>query len=133
MRRAFKRIDKSGDNHIDCDELLQELEFLGHSLRPSEAALTIWEVDDDADGQVDWEEFKNMFYRIRDDQSGYEPRKMFNLVEFIMHDKNHTGGIDLDEAITILYQRYGKVRSHPRRAPKLSGAIALGRHSSRVP
>ena len=158
LRRAFKRIDKSGDNHIDCDELLAEvrstahacmcmcalaiaaiapspqpiltdrgrcacvctcacalqLEFLGYTVRPSEAALTIWEVDDDADGQIDWDEFKSMFYRIRDDASGYEPRKLFNVVEFIMHDKNHNGHIDLDEAITILYQRYGKVGSPPR-------------------
>ena len=85
-----------------------QLQFLGHALRPSEAALTIWEVDDDADGKVDWEEFKNMFYRIRDDTTGYEPRKLFNVVEFIMHDKNFSGRIDLDEAVTILYQRFGK-------------------------
>ena len=88
--------------------LLWQLMTLGHSVRPSEAALTIWEVDDDADGKVDWEEFKGMFYRIRDDQSGYEPRKLFNVVEFIMHDKNQIGSIDLDEAITLLYARFGK-------------------------
>ena len=51
---------------------------LGYSARPSEAALTIWEVDDDADGKVDWEEFKGMFYRIRDDQSGYFPSRNCN-------------------------------------------------------
>lgn len=88
-----------------------QLQFLGYSLRPSEAALTIWEVDDDADGRIDWEEFKGMFYRIRDDQSGYEPRKLFNVVEFIMHDKNYTGSIDLDEAVTLITVRYGKVRA----------------------
>ena len=52
LRRAFKRLDKNNDGSIDCDELLTELQFLGHALRPSEAALTIWEVDDDADGKV---------------------------------------------------------------------------------
>lgn len=30
----------------------------------------IWEVDDDADGCIDWDEFRSLFYRIRDDQSG---------------------------------------------------------------
>ena len=69
----------------------------------------IWEVDDDADGKVDWEEFRDMFYRIRDDQTGYEPRKFFNVVEFIMLDKNHNGSIDLDECLSLLYSRYGKV------------------------
>ena len=54
-----------------------------------------------------------MFYRIRDDNTGYEPRKLFNVVEFIMHDKNFSGSIDLDEAVTILYQRFGKVHRLP--------------------
>ena len=49
-----------------------------------------------------------MFYRIRDDQTGCEPRKLFNVVEFLMHDKNYNGSIDLDEAQQLLYQRYGK-------------------------
>mmetsp|Transcript_10675 Transcript_10675/g.35488 ORF Transcript_10675/g.35488 Transcript_10675/m.35488 type:complete len:100 (-) Transcript_10675:435-734(-) len=49
------------------------------------------QVDDDADGCVDWEELRDMFHRIRRDQSGFEPRKLFNLVEFIMHDKNANG------------------------------------------
>ena len=108
LRRAFKRMDKKGDGAIDVDELLEELTYLGHTVKPSEAALTIWEVDDDADGRISWDEFKTMFYRIRDDQTGYEPRKLFNVVEFLMHDKNFNGSIDLDECISILYQRYGK-------------------------
>ena len=49
LRRAFKRIDKKGDGSIDVDELMAELQFLGHTMKPAEAALTIWEVDDDAD------------------------------------------------------------------------------------
>ena len=65
-------------------------------------------MDDDNDGLIDWDEFRTTFYRVRDDQTGCEPRKLFNLVEFIMHDKNFNGSIDLDEAVTILYQRFGK-------------------------
>lgn len=108
LRRAFKRMDKKSDNTIDVDELMAELEYLGHSVKPTEAALTIWEVDDDADGRVNWEEFKTMFYRIRDDTTGYEPRKLFNVVEFLMLDKNANGSVDLDECLSVLYSRYGK-------------------------
>ena len=35
---------------------------------------------------VDWEEFKVMFYRVRKDKSGWEPRRLFAVVEFMMHD-----------------------------------------------
>lgn len=110
LRRAFKRLDKNGDKAIDVDELLAELEFLGHSLKPSEAALTIWEVDDDADGVINWDEFRQIFFRIRDDcqAGGCEPRKLFYVIEFLMNDKNLSGSMDLDECCTLLYGRYGK-------------------------
>ena len=65
-------------------------------------------MDDDNDCAVDWDEFKTMFYRVRDDESGCEPRKLFNLVDFLMLDKNHSGSVDMDECITLLYSRYGK-------------------------
>ena len=35
---------------------------------------------------VNWEEFKVMFYRVRKDKSGWEPRRLFAVVEFMMHD-----------------------------------------------
>ena len=57
---------------------------------------------------VDWDEFRTMFYRVRDDQTGCEPRRLFNIVDFLMLDKNHTGAVDLDECIPLLYQRFGK-------------------------
>ena len=108
LRRTFKRIDKSNDSKISAEELMQEFEFLGHKVTEKEAALTVWEVDDDNDSHVDWDEFRTMFYRTRDDQSNCEPRRLFNLVDFLMLDKNHSGSVDLDECITLLYMRFGK-------------------------
>mmetsp|Transcript_9796 Transcript_9796/g.30939 ORF Transcript_9796/g.30939 Transcript_9796/m.30939 type:complete len:208 (-) Transcript_9796:133-756(-) len=107
LRRAFRRINKSGSGKITVDDIMVELEFLGCKMRRDEAALMVWEVDDDADGCVDWEELRDMFHRIRRDQSGFEPRKLFNLVEFIMHDKNANGCIDHDEGIATLCGQYG--------------------------
>ena len=77
-------------------------------MKPSEVALTIWEVDDDADGVIDWEEFKTLFFRARDDETGYEPRKMFMVIEFLMFDKNLNGSMDVDECLAHLNQRFGK-------------------------
>lgn len=108
LRRTFKRIIKSGDNKISADDITSELRFLGYAVTEKEAALFVWEVDDDNDGHVDWDEFRTMFYRVRDDQSGCEPRRLFNVVDFLMLDKNHSGAVDMDECITLLWSRYGK-------------------------
>jgi len=108
LRRTFKRINKPGDGKIAVADLMEELNFLGFKVSKKEAALIIWEVDDDNDSVVDWDEFRTMFYRVRDDQTGCEPRKLFNLVDFLMLDKNHSGAVDQDECMTVLWARYGK-------------------------
>ena len=48
------------------------------------------------------------FYRVRLDKSGWEPRTLFNVVEFMMHDKDQSGTIDIDECMEILFRRFGK-------------------------
>lgn len=58
LRRTFKRIIKSGDNKISADDIITELKFLGFAVTEKEAALFVWEVDDDNDGHVDWEEVR---------------------------------------------------------------------------
>jgi len=108
LRRTFKRINKTCDGKLSAADLVQEFDFLGHKVSEKEAALTVWEVDDDNDGKVDWDEFRTMFYRVRDDQTNCEPRRLFNLVDFLMLDKNHSGSVDMDECITLLYTRYDK-------------------------
>ena len=108
LRRTFKRVNKAGNGKISVEDLKQELSFLGSSLSDKEARQYVWEVDDDNDEHVDWEEFRTMFYRIRDDETGNEPRKLFNVVDFLMLDKNHSGSVDMDECLTMLWGRYGK-------------------------
>ena len=108
LRRTFKRINKSGDGKISVSDLQSELDFLGYSISAKDATQFVWEVDDDNDGGIDWDEFRSMFHRIRDDETGCEPRKMFNVVEFLMLDKNHSGSVDMDECLTLLWARYGK-------------------------
>ena len=76
LRRAFERLDKKGDMKIDADELAEYLKFLGHKIKRAEVEDMIWEVDEDCDKCVGWEEFKAMFYAVRNDKSGWEPRRM---------------------------------------------------------
>jgi hypothetical protein len=41
----------------------------------------IWEVDENMDGVVDWDEFKGTFVRNMLDTTGNEPRELFNIMQ----------------------------------------------------
>mmetsp|Transcript_15918 Transcript_15918/g.40653 ORF Transcript_15918/g.40653 Transcript_15918/m.40653 type:complete len:206 (+) Transcript_15918:73-690(+) len=114
LKRVFKRLDKNGDLRVDVEDLLLELAFLQIPYTRKEAQMVLWEVDDDNDNCVDWEEFRTTFHRTRDDKTGCEPRKLFHVIEFLMHDKNHSGVMDSDECLAIIHARYGKEALDPR-------------------
>lgn len=48
------------------------------------------------------------FTRVRNDQTGWEPRRFFNVIEFCLHDKDGGGTIDFEECMEILFTRFGK-------------------------
>lgn len=88
----------------------------------------IWEVDDDCDKRVNWNEFQAMFMRCRNDKTGvcafereavcahshqavlpgYEPRRLYNVTEFLMNDKDGSGKVSVEEVMQILFLRYGR-------------------------
>ena len=86
----------------------------------------IWEVDDDSDKAVTWPEFQSMFARCRNDKTGecssrplrvfsntearpgYEPRRLYNVAEFLMNDKDGGGTVSVEEVMQILFLRYGR-------------------------
>ena len=87
---------------------MKVLTDLGLKLLKSEVALYIWEVDDDRDGFVDWDEFMQMYKRSISDATGLEPRRLFNLCQFLMYDKDFTGAVTVEETLQIMYVRYGR-------------------------
>jgi len=122
LRRVFDTIDKKGDNKLDAEELLACFRFLGHKSSEAEVAEIIWEVDEDLDQSIGWEEYRRMYQRVRRDDSGKEPRRMFNLIEFMLHDRDNSGTIDTDECMDIFFRRFGMAKMDS----KLKQASRLG-------
>ena len=93
---------------IGPGDLMKVLTFLGSKPLKSEVNLIIWEVDDDLDGYVDRKEFETMYKRCISDETGLEPRKLFNIVQFLMYDKDFKGRVSVEETLQILFVRYGR-------------------------
>jgi Ca2+-binding EF-hand superfamily protein len=74
----------------------------------AEVQLMVWEVDEDLDGYVGRHEFEIMYKRCVNDVSGLEPRKLFNLVRFMMYDQGFKGTITVEETLKLLLVRHGK-------------------------
>jgi hypothetical protein len=54
---------------------------------------------------------------------GYEPRRLYNVAEFLMNDKDKGGSVSVEEVMQILFLRYGRqlldsVRGRLRRAAR---------------
>mmetsp|Transcript_4411 Transcript_4411/g.20023 ORF Transcript_4411/g.20023 Transcript_4411/m.20023 type:complete len:168 (-) Transcript_4411:133-636(-) len=108
LRKAFERLDSTGDGKIDAEELFSLFKWLNHKTSKFEVEDIIWEVDDDGDKCINWLEFQAMYRRCRNDSSGFEPRRLFNVVEFLMTDKDANGTVSVEEVAQILYLRTGK-------------------------
>ncbi|KAM3139522.1 hypothetical protein pb186bvf_008358 [Paramecium bursaria] len=93
---------------ITSPKLMIILENLKYKVSKHEADLFIWEVDDDEDGVITRKEFEMMYKRCIFDVTYLEPRNLFNLVQFLMYDKQHKGRITEEDTLEIIFVRVGK-------------------------
>jgi len=108
LKKVFAWMDMKKDHKLDWTEIQDVLGKLGHKTVKQDIELMIWEVDDDLDQQVSWEEFLVMYQRCITDSQGLEPRGLFNLAQFLMYDKDFTGKISVEQTLQILFVRYGR-------------------------
>ena len=87
-------MDKFG--HTEVSKILNHL---GVPQSKADVELIIWEVDEDLDGAISKTEFEVMYKRVVSDKTGLEPRKLFNLVQFMMYDKTNRGLITVEDTL----------------------------------
>ncbi|KAJ8599398.1 hypothetical protein CTAYLR_009696 [Chrysophaeum taylorii] len=98
---------------ITVKDLDNALRTMGRHCNKKQLEYMIWEVDENLDGVVDWEEFKLMYHRNITDETGLEPFELFNIVQFMTYlpslriDKDFKAQITEDDTMSTLFARYG--------------------------
>eukprot|EP00826_Nyctotherus_ovalis_P062798 TRINITY_DN9146_c0_g4_i3.p1 TRINITY_DN9146_c0_g4~~TRINITY_DN9146_c0_g4_i3.p1 ORF type:complete len:186 (-),score=80.45 TRINITY_DN9146_c0_g4_i3:121-678(-) len=95
-------------NKITEGDLIKALEYLNPGSHPSVAEVRdmIWEVDEDMDKCVNYEELERMYRRCSRDKEGIEPRKLFNLIQFLMFLNDYKQkDITAEDTLQLLFIR----------------------------
>ncbi|PHJ20516.1 ef hand domain-containing protein [Cystoisospora suis] len=129
LKRVFNWMDTDKNGKLSLHEISTALASLGHKMpkvgkiqahlgvtkyveydskSQHELEVIIWEVDEDLDQHISWEEFLVMYQRSINDPTGMEPRALFNLVQFLMYDTNFSGEISVEQTLQILFVRFGR-------------------------
>lgn len=76
LRNSLEALATKPDKKISCGDVLEMLKWLKQKTTKKEVEEMIWEVDENLDGCLDWNEFRLMFNRNIMDRSGLEPCRM---------------------------------------------------------
>merc|ERR1719181_1057755 len=106
----IRKIEAKGNNKISAKDLAELLKDLGNPMTKEAVKEMIWEVDEDLDEHVSWDEFSTMYQRSVHDKTGLEPSALYNVAQFMLYDKDFNGRVSMDETMMMLYQRFGKMR-----------------------
>jgi len=105
MRTAAPGKMREDQELITADDIGKVLLDLKFKMNRSEIDLMIWEVDENLDDKVSKEEFDLMFKRCIQDDTGLEPKNLFNLVQFLMYDKEKKGKITEEDTLELIFVR----------------------------
>ncbi|GMH80986.1 hypothetical protein TL16_g08782 [Triparma laevis f. inornata] len=108
LKLIEKKIRDDVYKKISIRDLDAALKSLGRVCTRKELEYMIWEVDENLDQCVDWEEFQLMFERNTTDQTGLEPFELFNIVQFMTYDEDFKGHITEDDTMSTLFARHGR-------------------------
>ena len=76
ITKEIAALENSPIKKITVGDLNEKLKELNQKINKKDVEEMIWEVDEDLDQALNWEEFKLMFTRNIADKSGLEPSRM---------------------------------------------------------
>ena len=101
-KEAFDMFDKDGSGTIEVGEIVKIMKNFGYPIKKSEAQRMISEIDDNGDGELDFEEFVTLMEK----QTNYvdQTEEELVLTAFKSFDKDHDGKITNHEFKYLLTQ-----------------------------
>ena len=122
FREVFNLVDTDRGGSISSDELGRLMETLGIKTSKEELDLMISEIDENGNGDIDFDEFVLVMSRkVQADYTGAEVKAAFRL---FVRETGTTGTIssrDLEQALSL----YGKDRLSPQDARSLVAQLDL--------
>uniref|UniRef100_A0A7S2RYL3 Calmodulin n=1 Tax=Mucochytrium quahogii TaxID=96639 RepID=A0A7S2RYL3_9STRA len=88
LEKEINTLNKDPNRKIRPVDLNECLKTLGKNCSRKEIDDMIWEVDENLDGTVEWDEFLLTYQRNLVDVTGLEPCQLFNVVQFLLYDKD---------------------------------------------
>lgn len=101
------KIYKLIDHKISLKDLEVLIKKLDTNLSKRTLEHMIWEVDEDTDSMIGWDELVLTYSRNLNDKDGNEPNLFFRILEFVAIDSHHKGYIIEDDCMEFLFARYG--------------------------
>lgn len=108
LEKMLETIETRPMQHIRLKDTAAALKSLGMKPSKREVQEMVWEVNDNLDGVIDWDMFRDAFVRKIQDKSGLEPGYFHHLVQFLIYDRDNKGRVSIDDMMNLLYARVGR-------------------------
>ncbi|XP_052224744.1 neo-calmodulin-like [Dreissena polymorpha] len=102
LRKTFQMFDRNGDGRISASELSQAFRVQGQCIPEAEIRSIIREVDDDGNGQIDFEEFVSLMTTKSQDARSATRDESELREAFKVFDQNGDGKISCKELKAVL-------------------------------
>jgi hypothetical protein len=110
LQNELAHLENKKDKKFSCADVFQMMQTLKYKITKLQVEEYVWEVDEDLDQCVNWNEMKLMYTRNLRDKTGLEPNRIFNVTQFLIYDRNENNKVSVDETMNMLYARYGRAK-----------------------